>query len=218
MERKAEREKTQTLAVSVQLVRGKCGFGLGIADEAGHCIVHRLLRNDYYSPSDLGTQVSTSPKRKAIDAADEDEAEAEELLGPVPVQNKLKINDRIVKVNGELVADYNACIEAVKQTQTILELVILRDPDAAEGKEWLRDRLYNHSKFWYWFVVTVLIVVGLCLAGAIGYGISQLPEVNHTEWEDDPTMPPWMRAHAGPYGHRRAGHYGHGGLAGGGEL
>ena len=105
------------------------------------------MRNDYYSPSDLGTQVSTSPKRKAIDAADEDEAEAEELLGPVPVQNKLKINDRIVKVNGEFVADYNACIEAVKQTQTILELVILRDPDAAEGKEWLRDRLYNHSKF-----------------------------------------------------------------------
>lgn len=151
IERARVRAKNQTEVVKVSLVRhGKMGFGLGIADTDGHCLVHRLVRNEYYN-----------------DGAPDDE-------NPV-APPRLRLNDRIIKVGDKLVVDYASAVEAIKATPDILDLTVVRDPNEVEPIAWLRDRIYNHSKPLYYSILTLLCAVILVIVGWVIWLIWNLP-------------------------------------------
>lgn len=150
LERRREREKAQTEVARVSLKRQKNGFGIGIADTDGHCLVCRLVRNEYYQDS-------------ATDAEDPREAP------------RLRLGDRVIKVGDTLVMDYFEAVTAIKATPEVLDLTVVRDPNGSPLKEWLRDRLYNRSKPLYYTAVVLLMVLALAAAGGLAYGVSLIP-------------------------------------------
>lgn len=145
LERRKKRETEQTELVRVSLNRrGKTGFGLGISDTDGHCLVHRLVRNEYYHDSVPDDENPISP-------------------------NRLRLGDRIIKVGDSIVVDYFAAVTEIKATADVLELTVLRDPSAQEPVAWLRDRIYNHSKPLYYTILTILCSVAAVAVSGIVY-------------------------------------------------
>ena len=148
LKRRKEREAAQTDVARVSLKRRpKHGFGLGIADTDGHCLIHRLVGNEYYNDS-------------AADAESPDAAP------------RLRLGDRIIKVGDNIVLDYYEAIGMIKATPEVLDLTVIRDPNAAPLPEWLRDRLYNYSKPLYYTVRTLLIALAIAAVLGVVYAIS----------------------------------------------
>ena len=183
LERKKQREIDQTQVVRISLRRRNKTFGLGIADTDGHCLVHRLVRNEYYSHDDA---IADDP---------------ENANNETP---RLRLGDRIIKVGDSIVVDYYAAVAAVKATPDVLELTVLRDPNAEEPLAWLRDRIYNYSKPLYWSIVSVLATLAAMLACYIIYLIATMegpppaqskrheykyPFGNHPKEDEDPPFP-----------------------------
>ena len=119
--RAVRREEAQTVAVHTTLVRGSRGFGLGIADADGHCVVHRLVRTQYYEDDE-----ESSPSKK------------------LKVE-RLRFGDRIVKVGDKSTPSFQEALDAIKATPRLLVLELRRDPDYPDQREWVRDRIWNHS-------------------------------------------------------------------------
>jgi hypothetical protein len=148
-QRAIRREKAQTLTIQSSLVRGKKGYGIGIADTDGQCLVHRLVRVEY-------DETHPDDNLARTDGA---------TIGP------LKLGDRIVKVNGEPTLTYQEVVDAVKSNPQLVHLTVKRDANLPEQKEWLRDRIYNRSKTQYYSLVTLLYTILLIVAAGIGYAI-----------------------------------------------
>lgn len=143
--------------------RSKTGYGLGITDDGGHALIHRLVGVQYAEQhEDEGPE--SSPDQR---------------FGP------LHIDDRVVKVGERFTPSFAEALESIQQAGAEpLELTVLRDPNQAPGKLWRRDRLWNYSQTAYWLVLAALLLLALSLLTFIAYKLSQLeqpPPGNRTD-------------------------------------
>lgn len=160
-ERAKKRLVAQTKSVRCTLIHGsrigmrasKTGYGLGVYDDGGQCIVSRLVGVKYVEQLDSDGPES-SPDRR---------------FGP------LQLGDRIVKVGETLTPDCDSALETIKKVGgEPLELTVLRDPAEVPQKQWRRDRLWNYSQPLYWATFFSMISLGFTFLCFIVYQISQL--------------------------------------------
>ena len=159
-ERARLREIAQTKTVRCTVVHGSRigirakGYGIGVADEGGHCIIVRLVRVQYMEDFEEKTPEASPDKR----------------FGP------LQLGDRIVKVDGTATLKFDEALEKIKSGGELLELSVLRDPESAapEFKEWRRDRLWNWSTTAYWTIFFSMLALGICGLTWIAWKLSQL--------------------------------------------
>ena len=183
-ERAKKREVNQTKTIRCTLLHGsriglrasKVGYGLGVQDDGGQCIVQRLVGVKY---------------AEAFEESD-GEMSPDKRFGP------LQLGDRIVKVGDVLTPTCDIALETIKKTgQEPLELTILRDPNEAPSKLWRRDRLWNYSPRLYWAGFFTLLSIAFSVVCWIAYTLYQLEPVPHnaTDWDQFDNHP------YGPYGH-----------------
>ena len=181
-ERAKKRLEMQTKAVRCTLMHGsriglrasKTGYGLGVYEDGGQCIVNRLVGVQYAEQLEADGPES-SPDRRLREFA------------------PLQVGDRIVKVGDTLTPECDLALKTIKENGSEpLELTVMRDPAEVPQQQWRRDRLWNYSHKLYWATFFSMISVGFSLLCFLAYKISQLEPAPQGTFDNEDFYPHGM--------------------------